>query len=120
MIAEKYTTGEHAEYIDEAIMNLISNSILKREEKFRGKFWKAMELARKLKFPPPSYPEKPKTPEGEIYQTRHEKRNRYLAYYGKLFQNEWEELLAKDEKFSNIIQNLLERNADKIEGRHKL
>lgn len=119
-MAEKYTTKEHAEYIDEAIMNLISNSILKREEKFRGKFWKAMELARKLKFPPPSYPEKTKTTEGAIYQAHHEKMNRYLTHYTQLFQNDWEELLAKDEKFSNIIQNLLERNAEKIENRHRL
>lgn len=119
-MAEKYTTEEHAEYIDEAVMNLISNSILKREEKFRDKFWIAMQVAKKLKFPPPSYLEKPKTIEGEIYKARHEKRNRYITYYRKLFQNDWERLLAKDEMFSNIIENLLEKHAEKIENRHRL
>lgn len=118
--AEKYVTEEHAEYIDEAVMNLISNSIVKREEKFRVKFWKAMELAKNLKFPPPSYLEKPKTVEGEIYKARHEKRNCYITYYRILFQNDWEGLLTRDEMFSYVIKNPLESNAGKIENQHRL
>lgn len=113
-VAEKYTTEEHAEYIDEAVMNLISNSVLKLEEKYAQKFYKAMEVAKKLKFPPTSYIKKPKTLEGEIYKVRHEKRNRYIRYYRNLFQDDWEELLAKGEIFSRIIGNLIERNVGKL------
>ncbi len=79
-----------------------------------------MEVAKKLKFPPSSYLEKPKTIEGEIYRARHEKRNHYITYYRNLFQNDWEGLLATDETFSNVIENLLENNAEKIENQHRL
>lgn len=112
-MAEKYTTEEHAEYIDEAVMNLISNSILKREDEFREKFWKAMKVANKMKFPPPSHLEKPETYEGEIYKARHEKRNRYITYYRNLFQDDWEEMLAKNEPFSKVMENLLKRKMEK-------
>lgn len=112
-VAEKYVTEEHAEYIDEAFMNMISSSILKRDEKFRDKFLKAMEVAKKLNFPPTSYLEKPKTPEGEIHKAFHEKRNRYIKYYRKLLQDDWEELLEKGEIFSKITENLLKRKLKK-------
>lgn len=113
-IAEKYTTEEHAEYVDEAVMNLISDSVLKREEHFHKRFLEAMKAAEKMKFPPPSHIEQPKTPSGEICKARHEKRNKYISYYRKMFQNDWEELLARNEPFSNIIDDLVERNIEGI------
>lgn len=113
-MAERYTTEEHAEFIDEAIMNLISNSILKLDAEFQGNFNKAMEVADKLKFPPPSYIERSKTPEGEIHKARHEKRNHYITYYRELFQSQWEEALARNEVFHVIVSSLLQRNAEEI------
>lgn len=115
-IAEKYTTEEHAEYIDEAVMNLIRNSIVKRDDEFKEKFWKAIEVAKKMNFPPPSYIGKAETYEGKIYKERHKKRNRYITYYKNLFQEDWEELLAKNKPFSKVIENLLKRNMEKIKN----
>lgn len=116
-VAEKHTTEEHAEYIDEAVMNLVSYSILGREERFRERFQKAMEIADKLKFPPTSYIGEPKTPEGEIYKARHEKRNHYIEYYRRLFQEHWEELLASGMAFPYVVTNLLKGNAEKIKSK---
>jgi len=113
-IAAGYATEEHAEYIDEAVMNLITGTVMKRSG-FWERFLKAMEEAAKLKFPPTSRIEKPTTPEGEICKARHEKRNRYIMYYQKLFQADWEELIRK-KPFSKIIENLLEANMAKIGG----
>lgn len=90
-IAEKYTTEEHAEYIDEAVMNLIRGSLVNRKPEFQSKLRKAMKAAAKVKFPPPSYIGTPSTPEGEIWKARHERRNNYIGYYRELFQRDWEE-----------------------------
>ena len=115
-IAEEYTTEEHAEYIDEAVMNLIRESPFKRNAKLQESFTKAMQAAAKHKFPPPSFIGTPSTPEGKIWKARHEKRNHYIGYYKRLFQNDWEELLARKETVSSLMESLLRRNKEKIEG----
>lgn len=61
-IAEKYTTEEHAEYIDEAVMNLICQSAIKHVEGFSERFRKAIEEAKKRNFPPTLDSGKPDTP----------------------------------------------------------
>jgi len=109
------TTEEHAEYIDEAVMNLITGTVMKRSG-FWERFLKAMEEAAKLKFPPTSRIEKPSTQEGEICKARHEKRDRYITHYRKLLQADWEELLVRKEPFSKIIENLLKANMPKMGG----
>ena len=114
-IAEKYTTEEHAEYIDEAVMNLIRESLFKRNARLQERFTKAVRAATKLKFPPPSFIGTPSTPEGKIWKARHEKRNHYIGYYKRLFQNDWEELLATKETVSSLMEVLLRRNKEKIE-----
>lgn len=113
-IAEKYTTEEHAEYIDEAVMNLIRGSLVKRKPEFQLKLRKAIKAAAELKFPPPSYTRTPSTPEGEIWKARHERRNHYLGYYRELFQSDWEELLETKEPFPKVLEILLLRNREKI------
>ena len=114
-IAEEHTTEEHTEYIDEAVMNLIRESLVKRNPGLQKRFRKAMKTALKLKFPPPSYTGTPSTPEGKVWKARHERRNRHIGYYRKLFQHDWEELLSRRKPFFKVIEILLERNKERIE-----
>ena len=46
------TRREQAEYVDEAVMNLIMNSVLKKEEALGERFQKAIQEAGRLGFPP--------------------------------------------------------------------
>lgn len=112
-IAAKYATEEHAEYIDEAVMNLIRGSLFKQNPELQKKFQKTMQAA--VKLAPPSYIGTPRTPEGRIWKARHEKRNHYIGYYRELFQGDWEELLRGRASLSEVIEILLERNREKIE-----
>lgn len=114
-IAEQYTTEEHAEYIDEAVMNLIRESLLKRNARLQERMMKAMEAAARLKFPPPSFIGTASTSEGEIWKARHERRNHYIGYYRRLLQRDWEELLTKRETLPSLIEVLLRRNKAKIQ-----
>jgi len=108
-VARRFTTEAHAEYVDEAVMNLIMNSVLRKEEAFGERFQKAIQEAGRLGFPPTSYVQKPVTHEGELWRARHEERNHYITYYRELLQDEWNELLGKGEVFSEFLEPLLRR-----------
>lgn len=115
VLSRKYTNDEHAEYIDEAIVNLITNSVFSRlEQTLMKKFVQTEKSIKKLVPPLPLYSEKPETVEGQEALQRHDKRNRYIKYYRQIFENDWTELMKQKKDFDKLIITLLERNMDKI------
>lgn len=108
--SKKYTTEEHSEYIDEAVMNLISSSVLNREIQFKERFGKSMDKASEMNFPPTSHLRKTESYESKLHRARHAKRNHYIKYYKTLLQDDWDEMLTTNYLFPSLMKKLLENN----------
>ena len=114
-LCRKYTGDEQAEYIDEAIVNLITKSVLSRcEQPLLDKFVRTENSVKKLVPPLPLCGDKPETVEGREALQRHDKRNQFIKYYIQTFENDWIELMKQKKDFDKLIITLLERNMDKI------
>jgi len=114
--SRKYTNDEHAEYIDEAIMNLITKSVLSclnpasREELVQTE----KSIRRIATGFLPHGEEELKTEKGREALHRHDKRNRYIKYYVQTFETDWSTLMKQNKDFHQLAIALLQRNADKI------
>jgi len=115
LLSGRYTDDEHAEYIDEAIVNLITSSVLSRlKPSLKEKFDQTEKTIKRLVSPLPPYSERPETVEGREALQRHNTRNRYIEYYREAFKDDWTKLTKQKRDFNRVIAALLERNSNRI------
>jgi hypothetical protein len=112
--SRKYTNDEHAEYIDEAIVNLITNSVLSCLRLAPMDELVQTEKAIRRIATSFRHGEEPKTHKGQEASQRHDKRNRYMKYYIQTFETDWSTLVKQKKNFHQLIIALLKGNADKI------
>ncbi len=115
VVSRKYTNNEHAEYIDEAIVNLVTKSVLSclKPALMEGLVQTEKAIRRiATSFHP--HGEEPKTDKGREASQRHDKRNRYIKYYIQTFETDWSTLVKQKRDFHQLVIALLEGNADKI------
>ncbi len=113
--SKKYTNDEHAEYIDEAIMNLIAKSTLSHLDPTQMK--ELLQTEKSIRriitgFPP--HDQGPQTEKQREALHRHDKRDRYIKQYIQTFETEWSTLVKQKKNFHQLIIALLQGNADKI------
>lgn len=115
LTSRRYTNDEHAEYIDEAIMNLITKSVLSCLDPAQMKKLVQTEKSiRRTVTGFPSHGKEPKSEKGREALQRHGKRNRYIKYYIQMFETDWSKLAKQKKDFHQLVIALLQRNADKI------
>lgn len=112
--SRKYTNDEHAEYIDEAIANLITNSVFSCLKP--ALMDELVQTEKAIRGIATSFPhgEEPETEEGRKALQRHDKRNRYIKYYIQTFETDWSTLVKQKKDFHQLVIRLLKGNADKI------
>jgi hypothetical protein len=115
LASRKYTSDEHAEYVDEAIMNLITKSVLSRLEPAQMKELVQTEKSiRRIVTGFPPHSDDPKTEKGREALQRHDKRNSYIKYYIQTFETDWSELVKQKKDFHQLVTALLQGNANRI------
>jgi len=106
-IAQKYTNEWHASYIDEAVNNLLSNTIFSSFEPTRIEKMKEVDNEIRKLVPSISM---------EKFIEQHEKRQKYLTYYRKLLQEDWQTLVKERKNLEQMVSILLEKHKAEIKS----